>query len=216
VKSDYNALLQSWKNSGADTEKLWKDIKEIVVKSFLSVEQVLVHWAAKMVQKRSNAFELLGYDILVDENMKPWLLEINHTPSLAPHTALENRIKQAMLSDLFGLVDIDNKELSRLSNKVDQIMNLLQSLTPSSTSSPSPKSKQLPWGINGKIIPNRLSRVDIWTIFDTEFEFERRGSWVRCFPDTEAGQYMPYLQLYNRTKLLGLWMQQNLKSDEFF
>jgi predicted secreted protein len=42
---------------------------------------------------RSNAYELLGFDILVDTNMKPWLLEVNHAPNLEPHTTIETRVK---------------------------------------------------------------------------------------------------------------------------
>jgi len=26
-------------------------------------------------------FEVLGFDIMLDADMKPWLIEVNHTPS---------------------------------------------------------------------------------------------------------------------------------------
>lgn len=34
------------------------------------------------------AFELVGVDFLVDEDMKPWLLEVNTIPSLARKVSL--------------------------------------------------------------------------------------------------------------------------------
>jgi D-alanine-D-alanine ligase-like ATP-grasp enzyme len=71
-------------------------------------------------------FELVGFDILVDENMKPWILEINNTPSLVPHTTIENKIKKELISDLFDLVDIENKQFSELDEQVKKKFNKLK------------------------------------------------------------------------------------------
>lgn len=35
------------------------------------------------VAAASATFEMVGIDFLVDENMKPWLLEVNAVPSMA-------------------------------------------------------------------------------------------------------------------------------------
>jgi len=53
----------------------------------------------------SKCFVLLGYDVLIDRTLKPWLLEINHLPSLIPHSELANELKRRMLADLFAIVD---------------------------------------------------------------------------------------------------------------
>lgn len=50
--------------------------------------------------------ELYGFDILVDETLKPWLLEINLSPSLGCDSPLDVRLKSAMLADLLTLVGI--------------------------------------------------------------------------------------------------------------
>lgn len=55
----------------------------------------------------SNIFvELYGFDILVDDKLKPWLLEVNLSPSLGIDSGLDSRIKSSMLCDLFTLIGI--------------------------------------------------------------------------------------------------------------
>jgi tubulin polyglutamylase TTLL5 len=50
--------------------------------------------------------ELYGFDILVDSVLKPWLLEVNLSPSLGCDSPLDVRVKSAMLSDLLTLIGI--------------------------------------------------------------------------------------------------------------
>ena len=49
----------------------------------------------------SMCFEILGFDILIDEKLKPWLIEINHTPSFATDTPLDNKKKKDLIADTF-------------------------------------------------------------------------------------------------------------------
>ena len=39
-------------------------------------------------------FEILGFDIILDYKLKPWLLEINYTPSFSCDTPIDKRIKK--------------------------------------------------------------------------------------------------------------------------
>ena len=64
------------------------------------------------VPYRDNCFEVLGFDILIDENLRPWLVEINLSPSLNTDSGLDLKIKGNMLADLFtmiGVVPIDQR-----------------------------------------------------------------------------------------------------------
>jgi len=52
----------------------------------------------------SQCFEILGFDILIDEKLKPWLLEINHTPSFATETPLDFKIKKDVIADAIQIL----------------------------------------------------------------------------------------------------------------
>ena len=51
-------------------------------------------------------FEILGFDIFLDENLKPWILEVNHAPSFACDTPLDTKIKKGLLSDVVKLLNL--------------------------------------------------------------------------------------------------------------
>ena len=57
-------------------------------------------------KKNNNCFELLGFDILIDELFKPWLLEVNLSPSLNTDSQLDFKVKGNLLADLFNLVGL--------------------------------------------------------------------------------------------------------------
>ncbi len=83
-------------------EKIWNQICEIVVKTFISVQPFLSHVYKSCQLKEENnemSFELFGFDIFLDENMKPWLLEVNHTPSFTTDTPLDYHIKKSLILD---------------------------------------------------------------------------------------------------------------------
>jgi tubulin polyglutamylase TTLL5 len=48
--------------------------------------------------------------------MKPWLLEVNLNPSLACDSALDQRIKGNLMTDLFNLTGIYNHLYHRKAN----------------------------------------------------------------------------------------------------
>jgi hypothetical protein len=45
------------------------------------------------------------YDILIDADLKPWLIEVNSSPSLARDNPLDHEIKDALLRDVLAVVD---------------------------------------------------------------------------------------------------------------
>ena len=49
----------------------------------------------------------MGFDIILNENLKPFVLEVNHGPSLNTDTELDYKIKHKLINSIFDLLDIN-------------------------------------------------------------------------------------------------------------
>ena len=55
------------------------------------------------VKRKYSVHELFGFDVILDENFKPWIVEVNISPSLHSSSPLDVSIKGQMISDLFNI-----------------------------------------------------------------------------------------------------------------
>lgn len=47
---------------------------------------------------------MYGYDILIEDNLKPWLIEVNASPSLSTTTEADRKLKMSVLESVFQIV----------------------------------------------------------------------------------------------------------------
>ena len=64
--------------------------------------------AGDSIRQKSQCFELLGFDIILDNKFKPWVLEVNHSPSLTCDAEIDLEVKQALLRDTLELLGFSN------------------------------------------------------------------------------------------------------------
>ena len=58
-----------------------------------------------MLDNRKNSFEFFGYDFMVDENLKVWLIEVNSSPSMeTKNQPVLGRLVKSVLTDLAKVV----------------------------------------------------------------------------------------------------------------
>ena len=62
---------------------------------------------AKTIINDKHCFELYGFDVLLDDNLKPWLIEINASPSMTANTPSDYEIKLSLLEDTFTILDME-------------------------------------------------------------------------------------------------------------
>lgn len=106
--STLNAWLQE---HSYDPREMWGGIEDIIIKTIISAHSVLRHnYRTCFPQYLSGGtcacFEILGFDILLDHKLKPWLLEVNHSPSFTTDSRLDREVKDALLCDAMTLVNL--------------------------------------------------------------------------------------------------------------
>mmetsp|Transcript_39275 Transcript_39275/g.100664 ORF Transcript_39275/g.100664 Transcript_39275/m.100664 type:complete len:410 (-) Transcript_39275:11-1240(-) len=94
--TDFFKMLRK---EGADVDTLWLRIKGIIISTLLI--------AAPQVPKVETCFELYGFDVLVDQDLKPWLIEVNSSPALGIDNDVDRRVKPSLIHDLLDLLDFD-------------------------------------------------------------------------------------------------------------
>ena len=75
---------------------LWARIKAIVNLTLLSI--------AAGIPDNGGCFELFGYDVMIDENLRPWLLEVNCSPALGCDSNADREVKEPLIADLVDLL----------------------------------------------------------------------------------------------------------------
>ena len=89
------------KSTGGDIDKLWNDIDNVIVLSIISG----INYLRKNANEQcpgygiNRCFQIIGFDILLDKNLKPYILEINYRPSLKCNTEKAFELKERMIKD---------------------------------------------------------------------------------------------------------------------
>jgi len=105
-------MFEYMRNHGDDPDVFFENMKRTLSRAVLSAETKFVNRAHQHVQYRGNCFELFGADILVDRNLKTWLVEINPDPDMSAGSnfPLAERVKIDMLSQAFKLLGLLNNK----------------------------------------------------------------------------------------------------------
>jgi len=51
---------------------------------------------------------------MFDSKLKPWLIEVNHSPSFGNDTPLDNKVKLDLITDTFKLLNLSLKRKKKL------------------------------------------------------------------------------------------------------
>lgn len=81
------------------TEKCFFDIQQLIIKTLIAT--------CKIIANDKRCFQLYGFDIMLDSNLKPWLIEVNGSPSMTANTPIDRALKNGLLDDTLSIINIE-------------------------------------------------------------------------------------------------------------
>jgi tubulin polyglutamylase TTLL6/13 len=104
-----SSIFREVEERGFDLISLKHRIDEIIRLTITSIQPFLSNNYKAMVSVndgKSRCFELLGFDILLDNQAHPWLLEVNFMPMLDVDTKFDGELKSAVLKGIFTILGL--------------------------------------------------------------------------------------------------------------
>ncbi len=110
----YRAELVS---AGFDDAALWRRIRSILTQTLIAHREPMLRVSGYVCERLDCCFELLGFDVLVDARLRPWVVECNMSPALgvrgaegSPHREAQRRAKESMVADTLAVVGVGEDE----------------------------------------------------------------------------------------------------------
>jgi len=210
LRVQITTLLKMMTEQGLNGTKVWQDVQHACLMAILGAEEPMfkeyMDSAVVNRTRRITPYEMTGYDVLVDQRGKVYILEINNTPSMAPHTVMENGIKKQLLHDVFDLVDIENRQY-----------NLQAKITNDKWKKVQKRQESGDTILNGPTGLFNLdwifTKEDMWAIVETDLENARRGNFDRVFPVPGGEKYLEFI--YNaRNEIILRWINAGVTLDD--
>ncbi|KAF0721464.1 tubulin polyglutamylase ttll-4-like [Aphis craccivora] len=195
------------KERNIDVKKLWKSLEDLVVKTVISGESPMSKMCRSNLSNRYNAYELFGIDVLFDEYLKPWILEVNISPSLHSSSPLDLAVKGPLVRDIMNMVGyhIPNKMSYTTHNILLKTLGVKSPLCYDkrlytlNLSAKEKEKQEYYTNVESRVeyidsILDDLLPDDIRHLILYEDELTQSGSFQKVFPTTSTFKYHQYFE----------------------
>jgi len=112
--------------SGSDWDQVEESIRDVIIKTIISIEPNVVSSLNNYSKNRSPCFECYGFDVMLDHVLKPWIIEVNISPSLSSSSPFDKSVKTQLLCDALTLVGVQpyNRAVAQKEQERDLHMRL--------------------------------------------------------------------------------------------
>eukprot|EP00095_Tigriopus_kingsejongensis_P001801 maker-scaffold10_size831480-snap-gene-0.19 protein:Tk01801 transcript:maker-scaffold10_size831480-snap-gene-0.19-mRNA-1 annotation:"tubulin polyglutamylase ttll4" len=205
------SLWQYFSELGIDQKPVWDRIKDMVVKTIISAEHSMFPLNRANLASHYCGYELFGFDVLLDADLKPWLIEVNISPSLHSSSPLDLDVKSPLATEVFNIAryHVPNRISAKSQRAILQKLNLedlstlcLEPKLYTRDLSKADKAKQTRMLALAESrdtyldsILEKLTPDDVRYLIRAEDELTQLTHFSRIFPTQETHKYFKYFQI---------------------
>lgn len=172
-------VFKGLSKEGVNTSRLWQRIDEAIILSIFSAYPFLYKGQTRHCPSYgyTRCFQILGFDVLIDEKLNPIILEVNYRPSLECDTPDERAMKRKMLSDAI---------------KIGAPLSAIQKILPAE-----PITEKEKWVRYLESQPSVFSDIE-----QSLKSAEKDSGFVKVFPDKNHAHWQTWMKILERSKQL--------------
>lgn len=109
-KRTLTSVYKNIQKRGLNIETFKRKLDDVLVKTVIMGQPLVSHqykFSQPDDQYRNMCFHILGIDVMIDELLDPYVLEVNHTPSFATDTPLDYYVKFNLIKDTLILMNVN-------------------------------------------------------------------------------------------------------------
>jgi len=200
-------LFKYLNEAGVNVDTVWGQMVDIVIKTCISAEPTVQPLNDTKLKSLYSCYELFGFDVMLDDNLKLHLLEVNISPSLHSTSVLDIAVKGPLVRDILNMASFhippeispQQKEKVRSSLKMsleasvcldDRMYVNYFSQEEIRKHTQFEKVKQRSKYLD-KILEH-LTPDDVRMLIRSEDELHRRGRMIRVYPTVDSHRYHKY------------------------
>lgn len=175
-KWSLKTLQKVFEDHGKDYKSVKRQMNDLIIKTIISVEPPIMDAVKESCKNSKVSYELYGFDIIIDSNLKPWILEVNISPSFSSSSPFDKTLKTKLICDTLTIVGVkptnhekyEREEKKKLQTKV---------LGHEAEETKTKEEKNI-----NDISPETLDEEDLNLILDYEEQIRRCENFELIFP----------------------------------
>ncbi|XP_016953029.1 tubulin polyglutamylase ttll6 [Drosophila biarmipes] len=186
-----------------DVAEFWASVDDAIIKTLISAWPTLKHNYNVCFPKHDKiqaSFQLLGFDILVDWKLKPYILEVNHTPSLSADESVDMEVKRPLIRDTLNMLStalVDKEQIIR-DDRTEHRARLLRNIYNKKAAAQMPGYSSPTREVGGTDVRQACSIGALTQ--QIAWEESHLGNYRRIMPPRDSEKVNYYCKFYEQNK----------------